>query len=332
MELVVSTPPAIEPLTLDEAKAFCRLDGTNAEPKPPAITAVALAAPAAAGNVDNGAHRYLATFVTAIGETEAGVVSAAVAVADKTVNGKVQLSGIPLGGSAVTSRKIYRTAAGGAVYMLLATLADNTTTTYLDNIADSALGAGAPAVNTTGDPLLAIIIASARQKAETALRRYLITQTVDMYLEGFPGWSENFIETRNLTPDPHRYEIRLPPIQSVTEIAYTDSNAVVQVLDPTLYTVDAVGIPARVVASPGNTWPTALRIPNAVRVRFVAGYGATAASVPACVKLWMAIHVKAGWDNRDMLVVGAGGLVELPSVFVDGLLDPERVHGRLGNE
>jgi hypothetical protein len=72
------TPPATEPLTLDEAKAFCRLDGTNAEPKPPAITAVALAAPAAPGNVDNGAHRYLATFVTSIGETEAGVVSAAV--------------------------------------------------------------------------------------------------------------------------------------------------------------------------------------------------------------------------------------------------------------
>jgi hypothetical protein len=107
-------------------------------------------------------------------------------VADKTVNGKVQLTGIPLGGSAVTSRKIYRTAAGGATYMLLATLADNTTTTYTDNTADSGLGAGAPAVNTTGDPLLTIFIASARQLAEQELRRYLVTQTVDLYLDGFP--------------------------------------------------------------------------------------------------------------------------------------------------
>jgi hypothetical protein len=52
-------------------------------------------------------------------------------------------------------------------------------------------------------------------------------------------------------------------------------------------------------------------MPNAVKVRFVAGYGA-AAAVPACVKHWMALHVKAAWDNRDMLVVGAA-ITKLPS-------------------
>jgi hypothetical protein len=185
---VIVTPPTVEPLTLDEAKTFARLDGTNAEPSPAAIPTVALASPAAAGNVDNGAHRYLATFVTAAGETSAGVVSAAVTVADKTVNGKVQLTGIPLGGTAVTSRKLYRTAAGGSTYLLLATLADNTTTSYLDNIADSALGVGAPSANTTGDPLLSDIITTARLMAEQELRRGLITQTVDLYLDAFPVW------------------------------------------------------------------------------------------------------------------------------------------------
>ena len=169
-QLVVVTPPTTEPLTLDEVASHCRLDATNQEPAPSAPTA-ALVSPAAAGNVDNGAHRYLVTYVTADGETQAGIVSSAVTVADKTINGKVLVSGIPLGGSSVTARKLYRTVAAGATYLLLATIADNTTTTYTDNIADSALGAGAPTTNTTGDPLLNMLIQAVRQHAETYLKR-----------------------------------------------------------------------------------------------------------------------------------------------------------------
>src|SRR5262249_42315303 len=41
----------------------------------------------------------------------------------------------------VTQRKIYRTKVGGSSYFLLTTLADNTSTTYTDNIADASLGA-----------------------------------------------------------------------------------------------------------------------------------------------------------------------------------------------
>ena len=136
------TAPTVEPVTLAEVMAHLRLDASNQEQAPGAPT-VALIVPAAAGNVDNGAHRYLVTFVTADGETEAGTPSAAVTVTDKSVNGKVTVSAIPLGGGAVTARKLYRTVAGGSTYLLLATLADNTTTTYTDNIADAGLGAGA---------------------------------------------------------------------------------------------------------------------------------------------------------------------------------------------
>src|SRR5574340_1131128 len=104
--IVVVTPPATEPVTVAEVLSHCRIDASNQEPPPSAVT-VALASPAVAGNVDNGAHRYLATFVTADGETQAGEVSSVVTVADKTVNGKVTVSGIPVGGNAVTARKLY---------------------------------------------------------------------------------------------------------------------------------------------------------------------------------------------------------------------------------
>ena len=158
--LVQYAAPATEPLTLAEVRAHLRLDAGDGETAPGA-PAAALAG-AGAGNVDNGAHRYRVSFVTAQGETEGGVISAAVTVTDKAVNGKVTVSSIPLGGSAVTARKLYRTAAGGSDYLLLATLADNTTTSYTDNTADSALGAGAPTSNTTAEPRLALLIASAR--------------------------------------------------------------------------------------------------------------------------------------------------------------------------
>jgi hypothetical protein len=60
---------------------------------------------------------------------------------------QVALSGIPIGGSTVTGRKVYRTAAGVSQLQLLTTLADNITTAFLDALADASLGANAP----TGD-------------------------------------------------------------------------------------------------------------------------------------------------------------------------------------
>jgi hypothetical protein len=58
-----------------------------------------------------------------------------------THTGRVQVSSISVGPSGTTSRKLYRTVAGGSVYKLLATISDNSTTTYADNTADGSLGA-----------------------------------------------------------------------------------------------------------------------------------------------------------------------------------------------
>lgn len=142
-------------LTFDTSEAFNLLMNTT----PPGACVSALAG-AGAGNVDNGTHSYKVTFVTATGETDAGPVSNTTTVADETVNGKIALSSIPTSSFAgVTSRKIYRTAAGNAAtgpWLLLTTIADNTTTTLTDNTADSGLGATAPTANTTMDARLQV--------------------------------------------------------------------------------------------------------------------------------------------------------------------------------
>jgi len=302
MTYVVYSAPASEPVSVAEVKHFCRIDEVNQEPAPGALT-VALGS--GAGNVDNGAHRYVVTFVTADGETQAGDISSSVTVVDKTVNGKISLTAIPVGGSIVTSRKIYRTAAGGSTYLLLTTIADNTTTTYADNTADSSLGAEAPSTNTTGDQLLNVLIKSARQYAEQLLGRYLITQTVDLYLDEFPTQA-----------------INMRPLQSVTEITYVDTAGDTQTLSAADYIVDSTGSPARITPAYGVSWPSTRDQVNAVKVRFVAGYG-SASAVPQCVRNWMLMRIKQLYDQRDMINVG-NVVTEFPQAYVDGLLDPER--------
>jgi len=103
-----------------------------------------------AGNLDNDDYNYKYTFVSAIGETDVSdAAGAAVTVADNTVNGQVLVSGIVAGPTGTTARKVYRTEGGGAAYKLLTTIADNETTTFLDNVADGSLGAAAPSSNDT---------------------------------------------------------------------------------------------------------------------------------------------------------------------------------------
>lgn len=122
----------------------------NDEGGPDPIVA-ALKDPAAAGNVDNGVHSYKITCTVGGIESLASVSSNAVTVVDKSSNGKVTLT-LPLGPTGTTKRSIYRTEAGGAAYKLVAEQGDNTTTTYLDNTADSGLTTALPAQTKTNTP------------------------------------------------------------------------------------------------------------------------------------------------------------------------------------
>jgi hypothetical protein len=88
-----------------------------------------------------GVYSYKVTFVTSAGETEGGYVSANITAATQ----KIEVSDIPTWwGRTVTSRKLYRTAAGGVQHKLVATISDNLTTTFSDNVIDGSLGADVP--------------------------------------------------------------------------------------------------------------------------------------------------------------------------------------------
>lgn len=110
-------------------------------------------------NLGIGTYQYAITLLTQGGET---TLSPTATITTTANNQAVTLSAIPIGTSltnlpasatnTVIGRNIYRTLAGGTTFYLLATLQDNSSTTYSDTTPDNTLAARppAPTVNTSG--------------------------------------------------------------------------------------------------------------------------------------------------------------------------------------
>ena len=114
--------------------------------------------PAATGSVTpsssstgllTGDYRYKVTYVNSF-SAEGDVGSSTVTLA--VVAGEITLTGIPTApvSHGVVNRRIYRTDTSGTVFKRVGTIADNSTTTFVDNNPDSALGVAAPTDN--GEP------------------------------------------------------------------------------------------------------------------------------------------------------------------------------------
>ena len=124
-------------------------------PDPTAPTGVV----SAGGSVDTGAHWYYVSYYTALGETHA--IPTAAQITTTAGNNTVTLTIPTSTDPRVVGRKLYRTKAAGAAYTdyLLATIANNTATSYVDTVADSSVtglyGIGYFRTNTT-NPLLTV--------------------------------------------------------------------------------------------------------------------------------------------------------------------------------
>lgn len=150
------------------------------------------------------------------------------------------------------------------------------------------------------DAFIAAISAAAREWVEVATQRKLITQTHDLFIDGFPSG-----------------DIVLPfgQCQSVTSVKYTDIDDAESTFDSASYDVATWKEPARIVLKHGYQWPTAnLRPAGGVAVRFVCGYGTSGVNVP--VGLIHAIKLMIGhfYNNRESIVVDRGSVqvIEVP--------------------
>lgn len=148
------------------------------------------------------------------------------------------------------------------------------------------------------DAQIAILIAAFRQQAEHMQGRRMITQTVELVLDEFPSALD--------------IDLLLPDVQSIASVKYVDSAGVQQTLVGTAYSLDGDSTPCWLI--PVTTWPTAGDYANAVRIRYIVGYGPAAADVPSNTRLWIIAQVCAALDKQT------------PLAWVDRLLDAETVH------
>ena len=157
------------------------------------------------------------------------------------------------------------------------------------------------------DALLTRAIQSAREEAEGMTGRVFITQTWTLKMDRFPASQE--------------VRISKLPLISVTHIKYVDENGDLQTLAAADYVVDKSGVVPRIYLAYEKSWPVTRDEPNAIRIEFIAGYGAQAA-VPGMFKSWMLLRIGERYAHREGVVVGA-----IPSRVpnVDTLVLSERV-------
>jgi uncharacterized phiE125 gp8 family phage protein len=164
-------------------------------------------------------------------------------------------------------------------------------------------------VNDSADnALVEALIDAARQKAETLAGRTLLTTTWDLKLPAFPT----------------AIDLPMPPVASVTSVSYYDLDNALQTLAVTTQYLTYCGNKTgRVYLPNGTTWPSTYDRPDAVIVRYVAGW-TSAALVPACLVQWCRQAVATMYEHREHTVTGTIA-AELPREFCAGLLDPERL-------
>lgn len=146
-------------------------------------------------------------------------------------------------------------------------------------------GGGSPVVSDHDqeieDKIAAVVEELENPMGPTA--RAFITQTWELVLDDFPE---------------RELRIPMPPLSSIESIKYLDTVASLQTVPGADYAVDTTSQPGWV--SPGlSGWPETYDSINTVVVRFVAGYGASPADVPASARSAILLRVEADFDRGD---------------------------------
>lgn len=143
------------------------------------------------------------------------------------------------------------------------------------------------------DALLTSLIPVARERVEDVTSRQLLEATWDRFLDTWP--CDGVIEL------PH------PPLQSVEYIKYYDSAGTLQTWTSSEYVVSAPSGPragrGTIRLAYNASFPTIQPRPDAIQIRYVAGYGDDAADVPAPLRQAMKLLIGDWYENREDEVI-----------------------------
>ena len=148
--------------------------------------------------------------------------------------------------------------------------------------------------DSTFDTLINDYIKAARMYIEAETGRQICTATYDLIADSFGGSNT---------------QIYLPfgQLQSITSITYTDTDGASQTLASSKYQVSDSREPAVVQPSYSNNWPTTRDELDAVKIRFVCGYG-DSNETPEEIKQ-IALMLVAHWfEHREAVVFNASAM------------------------
>jgi len=142
------------------------------------------------------------------------------------------------------------------------------------------------------DTLIATLIQAATDQLDAehgVLGRALINQTWRLNIHGREALGDYI-------------ELPFLPVSSVTEVKYIDVDGAEQTFAASNYRLVAYGQSARLELVSGATWPGRDDRLVGMWVDYVAGYGATSASIPDAIRV-AALKMIAHWyDNRGAMV------------------------------
>ena len=151
------------------------------------------------------------------------------------------------------------------------------------------------------DALVTSFIKAVRIFCEDYTGRALFTQTLILKLDTDRISEDPLWEGTKVGPYLNFYKnfisLPKPPLQTVTSLITFDDADSGTTMASSRYYVDSAREPARVVLRTGETFPTALRVANAIEVTYVAGYNSVA-NIPEPLKIGMLQHIAYLYDQR----------------------------------
>lgn len=141
------------------------------------------------------------------------------------------------------------------------------------------------------DPIVTMILSSARKMAEQYTLRSFITQTYDLWMDRWPSGKSNVFwdgikeaSATILSSEQRFVVLPMPPLISVTHVKTYDNSDAATTFASTNYIVDTDQNPGRIILKNSSIWPLDLRAAKAINIQYVAGYGSSGTSVPAAIR------------------------------------------------
>lgn len=206
------------------------------------------------------------------------------------------------------------------------------------------------------NPLIENLIAAAREQIELATGRAMISQ---QWLLTLPDWATGYrdedrsalvlpfassVQASNslfgLYSNVRRNDWRTIPLErspliSIDSVQYYDTKETLQTLTAWNSISNPTGIyypaltnpePGLLALRPDAYWPDTYIRPDAIQIKFTAGFGTTADKIPQNLRHAILLLTKHLYDNRDVIIVGTGSAIEIPH-GIKSILESRKVGG-----